>query len=260
MTTPGTGHPARRVAVLLALLGTVVGVLAACGLPTDERVTPYNVDDIPDQLTEQTTTTTSTTTTTVVTTTTLPTETVPGETTTTTTTSTLPFVPEPIIVYYTIGSSSDLRPLEVNRGANPSTQEVIAALESTTGLSQLGLRTSVRPGLIAAVVPERGVATIVLDPAVLDRMSEAQQRRAIAQMVLTFTSFRTADQGNIAFVTFEADGEPYVVFVPAFDDMSAPDDLLAFDDFADLIVSGAASTGTTTTTTSATTAPPSTGQ
>ncbi len=241
---------ARRTAALVALVAVVSVVVAACGLPTDERVTPYNVDDIPDQLTEQTTTTTSTTTTT--TTTTMPPPTVPGETAPPpppSTTTTLPAQVEPITVYYTIGSSDDLSPLEVNRRQNPSTQEVVAALESTTGLSALGLRTSVRPGLIVDVVPERGVATIILDPTVLDRMSEAQQRRAIAQMVLTFTSFRTPDQGNIAFVTFESDGEPYVVFVPAVDDMSGPDDLLAFDDFADLIVSSSAATETTTTTT-----------
>ena len=249
MTDP-TRRVARRTAVSVAMVAVISLAVAACGLPTDERVTPYNVDDIPDQLTEQTTTTTSTTTTT--TTTTLPPPTVPGETappTAPSTTTTLPALVEPITVYYTIGSSDDISPLEVNRRENPSTQEVVAALESTTGLSALGLRTSVRPGLIMDVIPERGVATIVLDPTVLDRMSEAQQRRAIAQMVLTFTSFRTPDQGNIAFVTFESDGEPYVVFVPAFDDMSGPDDLLAFDDFADLIVSTSASTGPSTTTT-----------
>ena len=252
MTEPAPTHVARRVATLVGGLAVAAVLLAACGLPTDERVTPYNVDDIPDQLTEQTTTTTSTTTTT--TTTTMPGPTVPGATQPpppSSTTTTLPAQIEPITVYYTIGSSDDLSPLEVNRRQNPSTQEVVAALESTTGLSALGLRTSVRPGLIDRVMPERGVATIVLDPNVLDRMSEAQQRRAIAQMVLTFTSFRTPDQGNIAFVTFESDGEPYVVFVPALDDMSGPDDLLAFDDFADLIVSnsGTIDTASTTTTT-----------
>jgi hypothetical protein len=152
----------------------------------------------------------------------------------------LPIVLEPITVYYTIGSSDDLRPLDVNRGEDPTAQEVVAALESSTGLTQIGLRTSVRPGLIADVVLERGVATIVLEPSVLTRMPEAQQRRAIAQMVLTFTSFKTIDQGNIGYVTFESDGEPYEVFVPIDDDMSEPGGLLAFADFAEMIASSSA--------------------
>lgn len=244
-------RPARRVAALVVALATVVGLVSACALPTDDRVVPYNVDEVPDQLTDQTTTTTTTTTTTPVPTTPVPT--VPGETTTTTTTTTLPFVPEPITVYYTIGSSDDIRPLQVNRGREPSIQEVVAALESTTGLSQLGLRTTVRPGLISDVMPERGVATIELDSSVLNRMSEAQRRRAIAQMVLTFTSFRPPDQGNIAFVTFETDGGPFVVFVPAFNGMSEPQELLAYADFAELIASGSANVESTTTTTTSTT-------
>ena len=250
-TGTGSSHVARRVGVLIAALAVITGGLAACGLPTDERVTPYNVDDIPDQLTEQTTTTTSTTTTTTTPTTVVPQPTAPGETAPpppSSTTTTLPAQTEPITVYYTIGSSDDLSPLQVNRRENPSTQEVVAALESTTGLSALGLRTSVRPGLIMNVIPERGVATIVLDPVVLDRMSEAQQRRAIAQMVLTFTRFQTPDQGNIAFVRFESEGDPYVVFVPALDDMSGPDDLLAFEDFADMIVNSTTTTVSTSTT------------
>jgi hypothetical protein len=236
-------RPLRRIVLAIGAAVAVSFVAAACGLPTDDRVTPYNVNDIPDQLTEPTTTTTSTTTTT--TTTTMPPPTLPGETTTSTSsTSTLPIVLEPITVYYTIGSSDDLRPLDVNRGEDPSPQEVVAALESSTGLTQIGLRTSVRPGLIADVRLERGVATIVLEPSVLTRMPEAQQRRAIAQMVLTFTSFKTTDQGNIGYVTFESDGEPYEVFVPIDDDMSEPGGLLAFADFAEMIATASAPTAT----------------
>jgi hypothetical protein len=259
-------NPLRRIVLAIGTALAISLTAAACGLPTDDRVTNYNVNDIPDQLTEPTTTTTSTTTTT--TTTTLPQPTLPGETTTTTTTTTLPIVVEPITVYYTIGSSDDLQPLDIIRGPNPAPQVVVDALENTTGLSQLGYRTSVRPGLIADVIPERGVATIVLDPAVLARMPETQQRRAIAQMVLTFTSFRTTDQGNIGYVTFESDGEPYEVYVPVDDDMSEPGGQLAFADFAELIATASAPTVTalppvetdpaTTTTTPATTAPPST--
>ena len=75
-------------------------------------------------------------------------------------------------------------------------------------------------------------------------MPETQQRRAIAQMVLTFTSFRTTDQGNIGYVTFESDGEPYEVYVPVDDDMSEPGGQLAFADFAELIATASAPTVT----------------
>jgi len=71
-------------------------------------------------------------------------------------------------------------------------------------------------------------------------------------MVLTFTSFTTRDAGNIGAVRFEVDGEPYEVFVPAFNGTSEPDQLLAFTDFAELIATGSSATGSSTTSTTTT--------
>ena len=139
---------------------------------------------------------------------------------------------------------------------------MISQLESpsrdiTTG----GLRSSVRAGLIQEVLLERATATVVLDPVALDRLSNDEQRRATAQIVLTLTSFVTADEGAIGFVRFEVDEDPIAVFVPSLGGSSDPGEPLAFIDFASLVVDTSLSppigdtTGTTTSPPTTTAAP-----
>jgi len=89
----------------------------------------------------------------------------------------------------------------------------------------------------------------VLNSTILDRMSTAEERRAIAQMVLTFTSFTTRDAGNVGAVRFEVDGEPYEVFVPELDGTSERDQALVFSNFSELIATGSTTATTSTTTT-----------
>lgn len=232
-----------------ALVIALAGLTAACNLPTDERAVPYDVDDLRPGLTETTTTSTTTTTTVAV-----PVSTEPGATTTTAeTTTTLPIPTEPVTVFYTLGSSDDLQPVVFQRAAPVSEPVVRQLLQSPTSVTEFNLFTSVQAGLIDDVTIERTVATVALDPDILNRMSPSQQRRAVAQIVLTYTSFRTPDQGNIGAVQFEVDGEGFDVFVPSLDGTSQPGDVLIFTDFAELISTGTL-TGTTSTT--PTSAPP----
>ncbi len=109
--------------------------------------------------------------------------------------------------------------------------------------------------MIKEVLLDRATATVVLDSTVLDRLSNDEQRRATGQIVLTFTSFVTQDEGAIGFVRFEVDGDPIAVFVPSLGGSSDPGEPLAFVDFSSLIVETSLTPATTTTTTTTTTVP-----
>ena len=136
--------------------------------------------------------------------------------------------------------------------------EVLVEVLNPMSGEQAALRRSLLPGLIDDIPVERGTATVVLNRNVLDRMSNPAQQRAIAQIVLTLTSFVTNDAGAIGFVRFEVDGEGFSVYVPGFDGTSEAGEPLAFTDFSVLIETTPTPTSatTTTTTTTSTTSPP----
>jgi hypothetical protein len=234
---------------IIAATAVPLLLLAACTIPTDERAAPYDPDDLPPAIAN--TTTTSTTTTTTTTTTIAPPVTGGSapETTATTTTTLPPSVTETAELYYTIGISDDLRVLQRQLPADPTTNEILAQLHSPLpDVGELGLRSSVRPTMVAGVSIERGSATVALDRETLSAMSDPTLRRAIAQLVLTLTEFNPPDEGGIGTVRFEVDGEGFAVFVPSFGTNSEPGELLAFSDFASLIATTSAPTTTTTTT------------
>lgn len=249
-TRAAGSDPVRRRLVIIATGAVVVlAGLTACSLPVDERVTPLDQSLFPDDLTEETTTTTTSTT--------VPETTVPEDTGVTAqpTTTTVPIVPtEAVTVYYTRGVTDVMQPVEVPRPVPTPVTDLITLLEQPTGISEFGFRSAVRPGLIDDINPvDRGVATVQLDPDVLDRMSESSRQQAIAQIVLSVTSFRTADVGAIGRVRFEVDGEGFPVYVPAFEGTSEAGEELAFTDFQSLIATTPTPPGTTTTTAPTTT-------
>ncbi len=250
-TTTAANVRARVAAALLLPLA-----LISCSLPTDERVTPYNPADLPDDLTNTTTTSTTTTTTTLPGPISVP----DGQSTTTTTTTTLPaLLTSPVDIYYTLGFSDEMQKIRRDQIPPVPIDAVITQLETPVGdIAQFGLRSAVRPDLIADVELERATATVTLNPSVLDRLSNDEQRRATAQIVLTLTSFLTADEGAIGFVRFEVDGEGFAVFVPSLGGSSDPGEPMAFIDFASLVVDTSL-TSPTTTTTSTTVSPISDG-
>ncbi len=95
-----------RVRIRAALL--IPLTLAACSLPTDERVSPYNPAELPAVLANTTTTSTTTTTTT-----TLPAvpASVPDGATTTSSTTVPPPDTAPVEIFYTIGFSDEVQPV-----------------------------------------------------------------------------------------------------------------------------------------------------
>ena len=264
----GLGRVVRRTALIL----TAPLLAVACSLPVDERVTRLEDDEIPPEIGETTTTTTTTTTLPPTTTTLPPTTTIDGQVPPSSTTTTMPtLATEPVNIFYTLRFTTQIVRLQLELPAPVQIAFLVDRLETPTDVETVAnLRTSVRSGLIVdeRIVVERGTVTIPLDPDVLRRMNDAALERAIAQIVLTFTSFRTPDQGNIGSVVFEVDGEGFPVFVPAGGGSSEPGEPLAFSDFAQLILSTPSPTttttrpppppppATTTTTVAATTIPP----
>jgi hypothetical protein len=83
-------------------------------------------------------------------------------------------------------------------------------------------------------------------------MNEAKKRLAIAQMVLTFTSFTVPGEGNIGSVVLQVDGTPIPVFIPDGTTVD-PGTQVVFQDFASML--GTSDT-TTTTVPPETTVPP----
>jgi hypothetical protein len=243
---------ARR--LLLAFVVPML-VIAACSLPTDERAVPYDRDDLHPDIANTTTTTSTTTSTTSTTTTAVP----PangGSTPETTTTTQAPIPTVLINLFYTIGFSDEVARLPRVFQEDASLQQVIQQLETPlSDVGGFGLRTFVRHGLVTETRFDRGVATVVLDASIVEPMSDTNLRRAIAQLVLTITSYETPGGGNVGRVRFESDGVGFAVFVPGFGGSSEPGEEVAFTDFAPLIAS---TTGTTTTTTTSTAPPTST--
>ena len=231
--------------IVVVAVGVVV---SACGLPVDERVQPF--DDVPFDLTATSTTTTTTIAPPepVATTSTVPEPT--AETTTTVVRT------EATNVFFVLRGSGELQQVTVALPAPVSRQLLISQLESVPDGTTDTLRTSVSTGLVRDFTVDRGVATVDLSPLALDRLSSLQQRRAIAQLVLTLSLFTTPD-GGIGQVVLTADGEPLSVYVPARGASSEPGEPLAYSDFAGLI-SGTPSTTSTTSTTVPTSPPSST--
>lgn len=239
----------RRVCLILALSAA----LGACSLPADEGVTPIDADGLPPEIANTTTTSTTTTTTTTPP---LPTS-IPPETTAPTTpppSTNAPASTAPVDIYYADIATAGMQRLQRGLLEPLSVQSVISQLEHPLDdVPSYGVRSAVREDLIGFTDLSRGVLTVSLNGAIWDTMSEEDRRQAIAQIVLTFTSFTVPGQGNIGAVVLDVDGTPIPVFPPdgtTFD----PGTQLVFDDFASLVLG---TTGATTTTAPPeTTAPP----
>jgi hypothetical protein len=237
-------------------------LLGACSLPADEGVTPIDADGLPPELRDTTTTSTTTSTTTTVP---VPTS-VPPETTAPTLVATTapPTLTAPVDIYYADRATDGMQGLRRLLPEPLSLQVVINQLESPLPeIQNYGLRSALEPGLIGPTSLDRSVLTVSLNSPVFDAMSEDQKRLAIAQMVLTFTSFSVPGEGNIGQVLIQVDGAPIPVFIPAELTTREAGIPVVYDDFATLVIG---TTGSTTATSApptesvpptATTAPPS---
>jgi hypothetical protein len=224
----------KRVAGALAVIGAMLIAIAACSLPVDDRATPIDPDQLRPALVNTTTTTTT------APPTTLPAQTVPPDTsstddstpTTTTTTTVVPTLTTRVSLFYTIRLTNELQRFQRPMNDGVTLAQVQSELEQPQpDVSAFDLRSSVRPGLISSLVLDRGTLTIALDQATFEAMPEQQRQRAIAQIVLTFTSFATADAGAVGGVVFQIDGQGIAVFVPATEIQSEVGAELSYEDF-----------------------------
>jgi hypothetical protein len=235
----------RRVAMLLFVPLLVV----ACSIPVDDSVNRIDNDRLGNLANTTTTSTTTTTTTTMPATTLEP----PDSTAVTVPTTAAPTTAAPqgtqVILYYTISNTESLtRVLAPLPGVDgPSFEQMYNELQNpvVVNLGQQGLQTAVRSGLVIDVVQDGPNATVTLAQEVFETLNDNQKLRAIAQVVLTFTSFATLDDGSIAFVQFMfADGELVPIVLP--DTGSLTTDPVTFTDFRSMITGGTGATPDTT--------------
>ena len=221
-------------------------MVAACGLQTDSEATLF--DDIPYGLAE---TSTSTTTTTIATD--------PAQGTTTTTVAA---DQQTVDVVYVRRFSRELESTQVDLPFPVSGRDLLDQLSSPPADAQPELETEVSRSLVLSFGVDRGLATVNLSRSAINQLGSAQQRRAIAQIVLTLTLF-TSDEGGIGQVIFLVGGQPISVYVPLLRANSEPGQPVAWTDYSQLLVGvdarpPASTTSTTTTVASTTSVAPTT--
>lgn len=206
---------------LAILLGTLLATVA-CGVDGDSNVRPIDPEDIPTELVATTSTTDAPTTTAAATTTT----TLPELATTTT-------VPvESVVVFYVAGAQ--VVPIDRLLLSPAAAPQVLAALLEGVPEGDLaaGLRSALPIDLDATVLVERGIASVDLPAAFVTDLPGAEQRLAVAQIVLTLTR-----RAGIGQVVFTSDNQP--LSVPrGRGDLTAPGDAVACDDYSNLLAAG----------------------
>jgi hypothetical protein len=151
-----------------------------------------------------------------------------------------------VVIYYADRATDGMQGLRRLLLEPLSLESVIGQLERPPeDLGSYGVNSDVRAGLVGPTNLDRSVLTVSLNGSVFEAMNEGDLRSAIAQMVLTFTSFAVPGEGNIGSVIFQVDGQPIQVYIPKTGTLSEPGQPVVFDDFAPLVVG---TTGTTTTT------------
>jgi len=214
----------RRVLAALSPIATLVaaGVLVvACGVPRVSEFQQIEDDQIPYGLAETTTTRPPTTTTST---------TRPPQTTTTLpqiTTTTLAL--QDVRLYFLTGLQ--LVPIQRSLAAPATASQVLAALVEGPPSGQLGvgLRTALPSTDDIVVTLERGVATVDLPAGYVDQIPATEQRRAIAQIVLTLSVLPRA-----SLVVFQQAGEPLAV-PRGRGDLSEPGEPVTFEDYEPLL-------------------------
>lgn len=115
-----------------------------------------------------------------------------------------------------------------------SAAQVLAALAEGVppGDPAAGLRSALPGGFVAEVVVERGIARVDLPPTFLTDVPGAEQRLAIAQIVLSLTR-----RAGIGQVVFTSGGQPQSV-PRGRGDLTDPGGAVACEDYANLLPAG----------------------
>ena len=153
---------------------------------------------------------------------------------------------EPVDIYFL--SRGDLQPVTVDFPRDYGRNQLVSQLEvgPPPGPAGVGLDTLIEEGLITDTDQSGGVVTVMLDGDVFDEIEARDQRRAIAQIVLTFTG----NLRGVGQVAFTLDGESLGVQKGngLYAEEGQP---VSFDDYHELLAN-ALRPSTLTTTTSTT--------
>jgi hypothetical protein len=194
----------------------------SCSIPGSGDVRTIDPGDIPYEL--NATTTVAPTTTIAVTTT------IPASASTTSTSTTVPV--EVVSLFYVAGAQ--LVPINRLLLTPAVAPQVLAALAEgpPDGDPSAGLRTALPTDFVATVEVLRGIATVDLPPTFVTELPGAEQRLAIAQIVLTLTR-----RAGIGQVTFTTQSRPQSV-PRGRGDLAGPGEAVACDDYANLLPTG----------------------
>ena len=206
-----------------AIASVALILLSSCGVPNSNEFTKIADANIPFEL-NATTTSSSTTTTTLA-----PDLPMPGAGT-----GNIPpeIINETVELYFITANRVLATTIQI---ASPATtSQVLAALIAgpPIGDAGLGLRSALSTALTATIDVSKGIANIDADAVLLDGLSPIDQRLAIAQLVLTFTS-----RPGVGQVVLSIEGSQ-IAIPRGRGDLAKPGTPVSFEDYSSLLIEG----------------------
>ena len=204
-----------------AIVSVALILLSSCGVPNTNEFTKIADANIPFEL-NATTTSSSTTTTTLA-----PDLPMPGEGT-----GNIPpeIINETVELYFI--TANRVLATKIQIASPATTSQVLAALIAgpPIGDAGLGLRSALSTTLTATIDVSKGIANIDADAVLLDGLSPIDQRLAIAQLVLTFTS-----RPGVGQVVLSIEGSQ-IAIPRGRGDLAKPGTPVSFEDYSSLLI------------------------
>ena len=206
-----------------AIASVALILLSSCGVPNTNEFTIIADANIPFEL-NATTTSSSTTTTTLA-----PDLPMPGAGT-----GNIPpeIINETVELYFI--TANRVLATKIQIASPATTSQVLAALIAgpPIGDAGLGLRSALSTALTATIDVSKGIANIDADAVLLDGLSPIDQRLAIAQLVLTFTS-----RPGVGQVVLSIEGSQ-IAIPRGRGDLAKPGTPVSFEDYSSLLIEG----------------------
>ena len=204
-----------------AIASVALILLSSCGVPNSNEFTKIADANIPFEL-NATTTSSSTTTTTLA-----PDLPMPGAGT-----GKIPpeIINETVELYFI--TANRVLATKIQIASPATTSQVLAALIAgpPIGDAGLGLRSALSTALTATIDVSKGIANIDADAVLLDGLSPIDQRLAIAQLVLTFTS-----RPGVGQVVLSIEGSQ-IAIPRGRGDLAKPGTPVSFEDYSSLLI------------------------
>lgn len=206
-----------------AIASLALILLSSCGVPNTNEFTKIADANIPFEL-NATTTSSSTTTSTLASDLPMPgagTGNIPPE-----------IINETVELYFI--TANRVLATKIQIASPATTSQVLAALIAgpPIGDAGLGLRSALSTALTATIDVSKGIANIDADAVLLDGLSPIDQRLAIAQLVLTFTS-----RPGVGQVVLSIEGSQ-IAIPRGRGDLAKPGTPVSFEDYSSLLIEG----------------------